>query len=164
VFTLRWVKIWSAPADAVYGKARIVMGERILVVEDSAVDRSILVKRLQSAGFEVTSAVDGSEAIRAVTAVKPHLMILDLTLLTDDWWNTPLRDGFTTLEWLRRVHPAAAFPVIVHTSSPLESIAAKAQATGVRLVFHKSGDLGELVKAVRAILDEGRTTEVADAC
>jgi CheY-like chemotaxis protein len=156
--SLTQLKIVPSGVDALRVDEKFAMSaEKILVVEDNAVDRSLLVKRLKAEGYDVTPAVDGSEAIRAVSTVKPDLMVLDLTLMTENRWNTPLWDGFTMLEWMRRVVPSAEFPVVVHTGSPFPDIAAKARSIGVRFVFEKNEDIRELLKGIRKILDEGRT-------
>src|SRR5690349_11766275 len=92
--------------------------KRILVVEDNAIDRSILTSRLKAEGYEVVSASDGSEAVRTAGTFRPDLMVLDLTLMAEDRWNTPLWDGFTVVEWMRRVVPQAKFPIVIYTNSP----------------------------------------------
>lgn len=128
--------------------------KKILVVEDNAIDRSVVTKRLQAEGYEVASAVNGSEAVRIAGTFNPDLMVLDLTLMSEDRWNTPLWDGFTVLEWMRRVVPNTKFPVVVYTSSPFLEIAGRARATGVRCVFEKTEDIGELLKKIQELLSD----------
>ncbi|MGA7107719.1 MAG: chemotaxis response regulator protein-glutamate methylesterase [Terracidiphilus sp.] len=81
---------------------------RILIVDDSAVMRSILrsVLRMQ-AGFEVVgTAVDGETALGAVEALHPDLVLLDVEM--------PVMDGLATLRKLRgRGH---RMPVIMCSS------------------------------------------------
>lgn len=128
--------------------------EKILVVEDNAMDMSILAKRLSTEGYKVTRAVNGSAAIRAARTNMPDLMILDLTLMNEERLNTPLWDGFSLLEWMRRTLPDMNIPVVIHTGSAYASVAAQARACGVSLVFEKSEEIGELLVAVRKVLDE----------
>lgn len=130
--------------------------EKILVVEDNAMDMSILTKRLSVEGYHVTRAVNGSAAIRAARADMPDLMILDLTLMNEERLNTPLWDGFSLLEWMRRTLPDMDTPVVIHTGSAYASVAAQARACGVSLVFEKSEDIGELLVAVRKVLNDRR--------
>src|SRR5689334_14601065 len=119
--------------------------ERILVVEDNAIEMSILAKRLIAQNYRVLRASSASEAVRAADLGNPDLMILDLTLIAEDRLNTPSWDGFSLLEWMRRILPGAGFPVIIHTGSPISSIATQARNIGVRCVFEKGEDLGELL-------------------
>ena len=131
--------------------------KKILVVEDNSIDLSVVTKRLSAEGYEVASAVDGSEAVRVAGAFKPDLMVLDLTLMNEDRWNTPLWDGFTVLEWMRRVVPNANFPVVVYTNSPYSEIVARARATGVCSVFDKTEDIGELLAKITELLNDRKT-------
>ena len=128
--------------------------EKILVVEDNAVDMSLVAGRLAGAGYTVVRAISGIEAIRAARVEEPDLMVLDLTLIPEDRLNTPLWDGFSLLEWMNRVLPGAGFPVIVHTASPISAVAVQARKIGVRCVFEKGEDLEGLLSTVRDVLDE----------
>lgn len=53
---------------------------RILVVDDDARIRAALTGPLQAAGYEVSDAADGEEALRLLERVRPDLIILDVTL------------------------------------------------------------------------------------
>jgi len=128
--------------------------EKILVVEDNAMDMSILARRLSAEGYNVSRAINGSAAIRAARPNMPDLMILDLTLMSEERLNTPLWDGFSLLEWMRRTLPDMDIPVVIHTGSAYARVAAQARVCGVSLVFEKTEDIGELLAAVRKVLDE----------
>ena len=65
---------------------------RILVVDDEADINMILSVTLRRAGYEVTSAADGLEAVEAVHRQTPDLILLDVMM--------PRADG---LEALRRI-------------------------------------------------------------
>lgn len=128
--------------------------EKILVVEDNAIDMSLVAGRLLREGYVVARAISGIEAIRAARIEEPDLMVLDLTLIPEDRLNTPFWDGFSLLEWMNRVLPGAGFPVIVHTASPISAIATQVRKIGVRCVFQKGEDLEGLLSTVREVLDE----------
>lgn len=53
---------------------------RLLVVDDDHDLRLVMSKAMQRAGFQVTSAADGSEALAAVGDEEPDLVLLDLHL------------------------------------------------------------------------------------
>lgn len=128
--------------------------EKILVVEDNAVDMSLLSGRLAREGYTVIRAVSGTEAMRAARIDEPDLMVLDLTLVAEDRLMTPLWDGFSLVEWMHRVLPGTGFPVIVHTASPISAVATQARKIGIRCVFQKGEDLDELLFKIRETLDE----------
>jgi DNA-binding response OmpR family regulator len=78
---------------------------RILVVEDEPAIAAGIVRGLRSARYEVELATDGLQAIRAIGANRPDLVVLDL--------NLPEASGFDVLERLRS-HPG--LPVVVVTA------------------------------------------------
>lgn len=53
---------------------------RVLVVDDSATSRRSIADALQAAGYDVSTAADGAEALRACSEVQPHLVVLDIVL------------------------------------------------------------------------------------
>ena len=135
--------------------------EKILVVEDNAVDMSPVDGRLLREGYTVVRAISGIEAIRAARIEEPDLMILDLTLIPEDRLNTPLWDGFSLVEWMHRVLPGTGFPAIVHTASPISSVATQARKIGIRCVIQKGEDLEGLLSTVREVLDERKTKKAS---
>jgi two-component system alkaline phosphatase synthesis response regulator PhoP len=66
---------------------------KILMVEDDAAMREIVVHKLQTNGFDVVEAEDGKVGIEKAQAEKPDLILLDLML--------PEVDGFKVLETIR---------------------------------------------------------------
>jgi two-component system chemotaxis response regulator CheY len=64
-----------------------------LVVDDSKVVRKAARRILESLGFEVREAEDGSKALEACREAMPELVMLD--------WNMPVMDGITFLRAAR---------------------------------------------------------------
>lgn len=79
----------------------------ILVIEDDSSLRDTLSIHLRSAGYTVRVAADATEAIRAILAGVPDLILSDVTL--------PYMDGFELLEVLRRDETTRSTPVILLT-------------------------------------------------
>ena len=53
---------------------------QILLVEDNELNRDMLSRRLRRRGHEVAIAVDGADAIAAVAANPPDLILMDMSL------------------------------------------------------------------------------------
>ncbi len=81
---------------------------RILVVDDNATNRHILVKSLSQIGYEVQEARDGFEAVDIATAQVPDLILLDIMM--------PGRDGFEVGRILQSQPVTASIPFIFLTA------------------------------------------------
>ena len=68
------------------------MGNKVLVVDDSALMRKVLRQVLTEAGFEVESARSGREGVELALAFEPDVVTLDI--------NMPEMDGLTALSLL----------------------------------------------------------------
>src|SRR4051794_26388617 len=58
----------------------VVMGHRIVVVEDDHGLREVLARGLREEGFEVRTAVDGASAIRTLADLECHAVVMDVGL------------------------------------------------------------------------------------
>ena len=82
------------------------MGLKILVVDDEAEVRAVLVACLTASGFETLEAGDGDAAVAAVQAERPGVILLDVTM--------PRQGGMEVLPELNRIAPEV--PVIMCTA------------------------------------------------
>jgi len=78
---------------------------KILVVDDSALMRRLLVQVLQGAGYEVKTARTGTEAVTELVAWQPDAVTLDI--------NMPEMDGLTALSLMMAARPT---PVVMVSS------------------------------------------------
>lgn len=78
---------------------------RLLVVDDTEVNRDLLARRLKSLGHEVTMAVNGREALEVLAAREIDLVLLDIMM--------PEMDGFEVLERMRGDAALRRIPVIM---------------------------------------------------
>jgi CheY-like chemotaxis protein len=104
--------------------ARLAPGESltVLVVDDSSVNRRILVSLLESAGVRAITAAGGLEAVELTRRHRPDVVLMDLRM--DDL------DGF---EATRRIHAdreTASVPVIAVTASAFRNARESARAAG----------------------------------
>lgn len=80
---------------------------KVLMVEDDAAMREIVVHTLQTHGFQVLEAEDGKKGLDLILTQKPDIVLLDLMM--------PEMDGFQVLEAVRTNADAkvAGIPVII---------------------------------------------------
>jgi two-component system alkaline phosphatase synthesis response regulator PhoP len=110
-------------------------GKKLLVVDDDPVILKALSFKLESKGYRVVTATDGSSAVNAVRTQKPDLILLDLTFppeVTGVPW-----DGFLIMDWLKRVEESAGIPIVVITGGDPAKYEAKAKAAGAAAFFRK---------------------------
>ena len=77
----------------------------VLIVEDDADARKVLGLILKLDGFVVTTAPGGPEAIEALKAGVPDLLLLDVMM--------PVMDGYEVCRWIRSNPATAHVPVVM---------------------------------------------------
>ena len=80
----------------------------LLVVDDDAMNRDMLARRLKRKGFEVSIACDGHEALALVGKKSFHLILLDVMM--------PGISGLDVLRELRQTYSVADLPIIMATA------------------------------------------------
>jgi two-component system OmpR family response regulator len=115
---------------------------RLLVVEDEEMILELLSGSLRFAGFDVVTAVSGAEALRAVTASRPDLVLLDVML--------PDGDGFDVVRRLRSSGPDV--PVIFVTARDGVHERVAGLALGADDYVTKPFSLDEVLERIRAVL------------
>ncbi|GAA4217854.1 response regulator transcription factor [Actinocatenispora rupis] len=115
--------------------------ESVLVVEDERDIRELLARSLRYAGFEISTADTGAEAVRAVGRTRPDLMVLDVML--------PDMDGFDVL---KQLGSAGHRPAVVFLTARGET---EAKLRGLAMgddYLTKPFSLEELEARIRAVL------------
>jgi chemosensory pili system protein ChpA (sensor histidine kinase/response regulator) len=96
---------------------------RILLVDDSISVRRFVGQMLEKAGFEVTTAADGADAIARLAAARFDLLITDLEM--------PRVNGYELIDDVRRRPATQTMPVIVLTTRAGDKHVALARQLGV---------------------------------
>jgi CheY-like chemotaxis protein len=129
--------------------------KKILVVDDNLVIVKGLSLKLESQGYTVFTAGDGSTAIQLVRSENPDLLILDINFPADvDHGGGLSWDGFGILQWLERINKDWRKPVIIITGEEGEDSEARARAAGAVALLRKPLNLDELLAIIRRELGE----------
>lgn len=118
---------------------------RILVAEDSITSRMLLQAILESAGYRVTTAVDGADAWARLQAARFDLLVSDIEM--------PQLDGIGLTERVRADAALSALPVVLVTTLASPADRARGAEAGANAYIVKGGfDQGDLLGAVRQLL------------
>ncbi len=118
---------------------------RILVVEDSVGVRELERVILESAGYEVITAVDGLDGIARLRSEPADLVLSDVEM--------PGMDGFTLTRTIRRTRGWEQVPVVIMTSRGDEGDRRAGLEAGASAYLLKSDfDQTELVDTVRRLV------------
>src|SRR6202163_5162205 len=88
------------------GSRQADMATDILIVDDEADIRELVAGILQDEGFSVRSAKDADEALTAIEARRPHLVLLDI------WLEGSRLDGLALLDVVKGQHPEVPGAII----------------------------------------------------
>ena len=115
----------------------------VLLVEDDEETRALMASNLEKAGWIVSEAGNGQQALDMLPDVRPQLILLDLMM--------PVMDGFGFLAAMRAKPEWQHIPVIVITAKDLTAEDRARLAGNVEEVFEKNACTREqLLEHVRA--------------
>jgi len=148
VFSVALAVEADAPAPALPGAAELV-GRRVLVVDDSATNRSIVRGMLGAIGFHVGEAVDGAAGLEALQSAQaggaPYaLAILDAQM--------PRLDGFALAAAIRGSEAIAGTRLLMLTSSGERGDGQRCRDLGINGYLNKPASRTDLVDAVKVVL------------
>lgn len=110
----------------------------VLVVDDSAMARKMLIKSLPAHWeMEITQASNGQEAVEAYRAGKAEIMFLDLTM--------PIMDGYQVLEALRQEDMNS---LVIVVSADIQPIAQQRVKSLGAIAFVKKPVSAEVIESV----------------
>ena len=117
---------------------------KVLLVEDNALNRDMLSRRLGRAGFTVITAEDGAAALDEMRTNAPDAVLLDM--------NLPIKDGWTVASEAKQDSALAAIPIIALTAHAMEADRQKALSAGCDDYATKPIDFPALVAKLEALL------------
>jgi two-component system, cell cycle response regulator DivK len=118
----------------------------LLLVEDDAMIRDMLSRRLQREGYQVIAAVNGAEAIMRARSEQPDLILMDMGL--------PLLNGYQATAKLKTTPETRTIPIIALTAFAMTSDRAKCLAAGCNEYESKPIVFDRLLSKIQAFLDQ----------
>ncbi len=119
---------------------------RILLVEDNALNRDMLMRRLVRKGFEVLIAVDGGSGVAMARSASPDIILLDMSL--------PVLDGWEVARRLKAEEKTRSIPIIALTAHAMAGDRERAIEAGCDDYDTKPIDLPRLLEKVAALAPE----------
>jgi len=130
------------------------VSSRVLVVEDDPDIAELVGRYLEKAGYSIAKVSNGRDALDAVRAKPPDLVVLDLML--------PQIDGLEVCRLLRANDKTAGIPIIMLTARAEESERIVGLEIGADDYLPKPFSPNELVARVKALLRRAQRAAPAE--
>ncbi|MBN1888670.1 MAG: GAF domain-containing protein [Thermoflexales bacterium] len=117
---------------------------KVLVVDDKAHNRSVMLHILAPLGFEVVETDNGADAIRLAQELRPDLIVMDMIM--------PGMTGFEAVQRIRQIPELARTPILGASASVFEQDQHKVQLAGCDAFLEKPVALPKLLAAVKEYL------------
>lgn len=127
---------------------------RVLVAEDSEINRQVLSGMLDLLSVDFSMASSGPSALEMVSACQPDMIMLDIQM-----------PGMSGLDVIREYHrcssPAERVPVVIITGDATADIRQECEHLGVWSFLTKPVELGQLYEVLSAYVAECRPAAVS---
>ena len=117
--------------------------KKILIVDDSPVERQHLLEALSKQGFQCVTAENGEEAITKSKSESPDLILMDVVM--------PGTSGFQATRAISRDDATKHIPVIICSSKNQETDRIWGMRQGARDYMVKPIDAKQLISKIRAL-------------
>lgn len=122
------------------------MSWSVLVVDDEPLTRNLLRLMLEPAGYRVSGAGDGFEALEKVREMQPDIIILDVMM--------PEMDGITVCRTIRDDREIAGMPIIMLSGKVHRNAIQEGLEAGANRYLAKPMSRTGLLQELREVLDE----------
>ncbi len=122
------------------------MNWSVLVVDDEPLTRNLLRLMLEPAGYRVSGAGDGVEALAKAKELHPDIIILDVMM--------PAMDGITVCKTIRDDQEIAGLPIIMLSGKVHRDAVQEGLEAGANRYLAKPMSRTGLLQEMREVLDE----------
>lgn len=119
-------------------------GKKVLIVDDSKVERQILKDMVTSVGFETFEAENATDGMAKAEEVLPDLVLMDVVM--------PGMNGFQATRQMQNVESLKDIPVIMCTSKNQPTDKVWGMRQGAKSYVVKPVDKNELLQEIKKVL------------
>jgi len=131
----------AAPFDEALRRLAPHRGQRVLVAEDNALNQEVFRELLEEAGFIVTIAANGADAVAALAGdLQCALVLMDLQM--------PQMDGIEATRHIRALPHRAGLPIVALTANALPRDRDRCRAAGMDDFLGKPLDFEEFTRVL----------------
>jgi diguanylate cyclase (GGDEF)-like protein len=139
----------QGPAPAPEGSpAQLPSRPRVLLADDQTELLYLMKEMVEYSGFDVITATDGVEAMKAVFETHPDIIVLD--------YNMPRKNGLEVAQDLKNNPLFAHIPIMIVTAFGEKHAKLKGLSMGIDDYLIKPVDADELVARIRMILKRNK--------
>jgi len=122
--------------------------KRVLIVEDEADTRLVLLEGLQYYGYLVTAAKDGMEALQALEKKRPDVILMDM--------NLPVLSGWEAVQMIKADQRLTDIPIIAMTTIKTAAEEARALNLGCADYIPKPCEPKDVAARIERVLERRR--------
>ena len=119
--------------------------KKIVVVDDVAENRALVIDMLSPLGFEMVEAVNGRDGLAKARIERPDLILMDLVM-------PPGMDGWEAMRQLRQLPGVKDIPLIAVSASVSEGNQASSRMAGANAFLSKPINLDQLLTQIGILL------------
>ena len=122
-------------------------GATVLLVENNEDNQNIYRTLLRHEGFETVEAVNGAQGVRLARALRPDIIVMDISM--------PVLDGWKATLLLKQDAHTAAIPIIILTVHSAPEDRQRAEEVGCDSYLATPIEPQRVVEEIRRLLGPG---------
>lgn len=120
--------------------------QKVLIVDDNALNRKLLEGMLQIVQVDMVAAEDGTEGLRLAKEHRPDLILMDVQL--------PDMDGFEVITEIQKDPELAHIPFFYLTGNVTDERSKQAEASGCLGIIQKPIAVAEFIETLKRVLSK----------